>query len=103
MNCKQIEALQKLHGYSEMQEMINSGDAWKMEGSVGREASALLGSGACMLPKVHKYDAYGNRVPSRDDLKPGTKGTFKNSQRFWTDVENGKIELYVDSFEDMES
>ena len=90
---KTITALQKKHGFDKMQESINSGMAWKMEGSVGREAMALLDSGACMLPKEFKMDYYGNRVPSRDVLKPGTKGTFKNSQTFWQGVLDGSIEI----------
>ena len=83
MNYKTIESLQKAYGFSEIQGHINSGMAWKLEGSVGREAMALLESGACMLPKVQRIDYYGTRVPIRDDLKAGTKGTFKNSQNFW--------------------
>ena len=76
-----------------MQDMINTGQVWKMEGSMGREAMALLESGACMLPKEFKTDYYGNKVPSRDVLKAGTKGTFLNSQNFWQGVLDGKIEI----------
>jgi hypothetical protein len=93
MNYQRIKTLQKDYGYDELQEMINSGDAWKMEGSYGRAASEALSSGACMLPKEFKNDYYGNRVPSRDVLKPGTKGTYQNSKRFWEQVYNGFIEL----------
>ena len=100
MNFKRIESLQKAYGFSDMQELINSGTAWKLEGSVGREAMSLLDSGACMLPKSAKIDYYGNRVPSRDDLKKGTKGTFTNSQNFWKGVEDGDIE--IDEFEECE-
>lgn len=71
-------------GYSEMQSLINSGTAWKMEGSVGREAMRLLESGACMLPKMVYRDAYDNRVPSRDELRKGTLGTYQNSVKFYT-------------------
>lgn len=76
-----------------MQDMINTGQVWKMEGSMGREAMALLESGACMLPKEFKTDYYGNKVPSRDVLKAGTKGTFLNSQNFWQGVLDGTIEI----------
>jgi hypothetical protein len=71
-----------------------------MEGSYGREASALLESGACMLPTTSKVDAYGFIVPSRYDLKAGTKGTYLNSKNFWTSVENGKTE--IDEFAEIE-
>jgi len=71
-----------------------------MEGSVGRNAMALLESGACMLPKETKVDYYGSRVPSRDDLKKGTKGTYANSVSFWEGVESGRIE--IDEFAEAE-
>ena len=87
MNYQQIIKLQKTYGYDIEQDKINSGLCWKMEGSVGRNAMRLLESGACMLPKYANLGYYGNRVPSRDDLQAGTKGTFKNSQRFWLGVE----------------
>ncbi|MHA2270107.1 MAG: hypothetical protein ACXAB8_20140 [Promethearchaeota archaeon] len=101
MNYQTIKRLQKDYGFAEMQEMINTGQAWKMEGSVGREAMALLESGACMLPKEFKVDYYGNNIPSRDVLKEGTKGTYKNSKRFWEGVESGMIDLFEDEYEEM--
>jgi hypothetical protein len=93
MNYNKILALQKEYGFTEMQDNINTGMAWKLEGSVGREASRLLDSGACMLPKEPKRDYYGNIVPSRDMLKKGTKGTYQNSAIFWQGVLDGKIEI----------
>ena len=87
MNYQRITKLQKDFGYDNMQASINNGQCWKFEGSVGRSAMRLLESGCCMLPKEAKFDYYGNRVPSRYDLKAGTKGTFKNSQNFWMTVE----------------
>ena len=100
MNFKKITALQKQYGFAEMQEKINTGMAWKLEGSVGREAMSLLDSGACMLPKEFKVDAYGNRVPSRDVVKDGSKGSYKNSVTFWQGVLDGKIE--IDEFAEMD-
>lgn len=97
MNVNKIKSLQKAYGFTAMQNMIDSGTAWTLEGSVGREAMALLESGACMLPKVIRIDYYGNRVPSRDVLKPGTKGTFKNAQEFWRKVEEGTIVIDDDA------
>lgn len=100
LTFKQIIALQKTYGFTDMQNKINSGMAWNLEGSVGREAMRLLESGACMLPKVSRIDYYGNTLPPRDVLKPGTKGTFKNSQTFWQMVEDGKI--VIDEFAEVE-
>ena len=93
MNYQRIKTLQEDYGYNTMQEMINSGRAWVMEGSYGRSAMRCLESGACMLPKKDHYDYYGNPVPSRDRLKKGTKGTFQNCARFWEAVEEGSIYL----------
>jgi hypothetical protein len=93
MNFNSIKKLQEIYGFKEMQDMINSGQAWKMEGSYGREAMRLLEIGACMLPKADRYDFYGNLVPSRDKLKAGTKGTYQNSKEFWTNVESGYIDI----------
>lgn len=83
MKYQQIRKLQKEHGLSELQSMIDSGAAWLMEGSIGREASRMLDAGACMLPKVPHRDYYGNMIPARVMLKPGTKGTFQNSVNYW--------------------
>ena len=91
MNHNRIKELQNQYGYSDMQEMINSGTAWRMEGSIGREAMSLLECGACMLPKEMHKDYYGNTIPSREMLKEGTKGTFSNSEKFWQGVEEGSI------------
>ena len=88
MNIKTIYKLQREYGLAEMQKMINTGLAWKMEGSVGRYAMELLRSGACMLPKESVVDYYGNKVPSRDEVVSGTLGSFENSVNFWSDDEN---------------
>jgi hypothetical protein len=85
MNIKKIAKAQKEMGVNELQEWINSGIAWKMEGSVGRAAMAALESGECMLPKQANFDYYGNRIPSRDELKKGSKGTYQNAVKFWSE------------------
>lgn len=93
MNLERITELQKENGLEDIQEKINSGLVWKLEGSYGRTAMSLLESGACLLPTESHNDYYGNRVPSRDDLQDGTKGTLQNSINFWEKVEEGEIEL----------
>lgn len=84
MNYQQIKAHQKEQGYDQMQFLINNGMAWQMEGHIGREAMELLRCGACMLPKKAHRDYYGNRIPSRDELKSGTLGTYENSVNYYT-------------------
>lgn len=57
------------------QAAINSGLAWKLQGSYGREAMAMIEAGLCMLGETGHRDAYGNYVPSKHEVKPGTKGS----------------------------
>jgi hypothetical protein len=83
MTIKEITKLQKDHEYLGLQEMINTGIAWKLEGSIGREAMAALESGACYLPTKTYKDYYGNVIPDRNLLEEGSKGTLLNSKRFW--------------------
>ena len=57
------------------QDAINSGMAWMLQGSYGRQAMALIEAGKCMLGEVGRRDYWGNYVPSRSEVKPGTKGS----------------------------
>ena len=59
------------------QALVNSGDAWKLEGHVGRTAMRLIEAGKIMLGKVAKKDYWGNVVPGRDEVEPGTKGSYQ--------------------------
>ena len=63
-----------------LQELIDSGMAWKMEGAVGREAMASIESGDCVLGEVGHRDYWGNYVPSRTEVQPGTKGSLEYQQ-----------------------
>lgn len=57
------------------QDLIDSGQAWQLEGHVGRTAMSLIESGHCMLGEVGHRDYWGNYVPSRTEVKAGTKGS----------------------------
>lgn len=59
-----------------MQESINAGVAWKFQGSVGRAMMEAIEAGYCLLGRNPAADYYGNRIPSRDEVKAGTKGSF---------------------------
>jgi hypothetical protein len=63
-----------IRGY---QSLINSGTAWRLEGSVGREAMSLIDSGICALGTEGFTDYYGNRIPSRHEVLAGTKGSVQ--------------------------
>ncbi len=78
MKAEDIKKLEEkiLSGpYKDAQEKVNSGMAWKLEGSVGRNCMAAIKAGAIMLGDAPRYDAYGNRVPSRHEVEAGTKGS----------------------------
>lgn len=62
------------------QKAIDSGLAWRLQGSYGREAMSLIESGDCILGEVGHRDYYGNYVPSRFEVKPGTKGSIEYQQ-----------------------
>jgi len=100
LTLEQIIELQKQYGADQIQDMINSGQCWHMEGSTGRLASDCLEWGICMLPEERKRDAYGTTVPSRNDLKPDSKGTFGNCLAFWTKVNDGDFET-IDALQSM--
>lgn len=57
------------------QDLINTGTAWRLEGSVGRMAMDLIEEGRCMLGEESHRDFYGNYVPSRHEVVAGTKGS----------------------------
>jgi hypothetical protein len=64
-----------------MQRMINDGSAWRLQGSYGREAMSLIESGDCILGKTGHHGYYGNYVPSRFEVKSGTKGSIAYARR----------------------
>jgi L-amino acid N-acyltransferase YncA len=63
------------------QHLVDTGDAWRLEGSVGRTAMDLIEAGAIVLGEVGHRDFYGNYVPSRHEVEPGTKGSVEYAQR----------------------
>lgn len=92
LTFRQIAKLQKAYNVDGIQAMINDGSCWKLEGSTGRLAMLCLENGVCMLPLESRRDFYGSRVPSRNELKKGTKGTFQNSVTFWNRVMDGDFD-----------
>ena len=61
--------------YETMQRAINEGSAWRFQGSYGRSMMAAIEAGRCMLGPNACDDAYGNSIPSRYEVQPGTKGS----------------------------
>jgi len=76
-----------------MQKMISSGQAWTMQGSYGRSAMQYLEAGMCMLGKEGHNDYYGNYVPSRTEVKAGTKGSEALCKKNYPDLYKKYIKL----------
>ncbi len=78
MDKNKIKQLEKriLSGpFKQAQELVNSGRAWILEGSVGRSCMEAINSGAVLLGEEGHRDYWGNYVPSRHEVKAGTKGS----------------------------
>jgi hypothetical protein len=86
MKFYKLKQLQYGYGYDKLQDYIDTGMAWKMEGAIGRAAMDALKSGACMLPTSSRKNYYGTTVPSRYQVKAGTTGSYKNSVRFYSNL-----------------
>ena len=86
MKFYKLKQLQYGYGYDKLQDYIDTGMAWKMEGAIGRAAMDALRSGACMLSTSSRKNYYGTTVPSRYQVKPGTTGSYKNSVRFYSNL-----------------
>lgn len=63
--------------YMTTQELIDSGQAWLLEGHIGRQCMAAIENGDAVLgPESHR-DFWGNRIPSRNEVHPGTLGSIE--------------------------
>ena len=60
--------------YLAIQRAINSG-AWRLQGSFGRVMMDAIESGRCLLGAKGARDYWGNYIPSREQVKEGTKGS----------------------------
>jgi hypothetical protein len=61
--------------YQAIQKAINGG-AWALQGSYGRTMMEAINGGYCMLGHNEARDYWGNRIPGRDQVQAGTKGSF---------------------------
>ena len=72
------------------QALVDTGAAWRLEGFVGRQCMAAIEAGAIVLGPTGHRDFWGNYVPSRHEVKPGTKGSvlFHHNAVHSTDYRN---------------
>ena len=94
MTIERIREMQASAGLDEFQRLIETGDVWQMEGLLGRQAMTHLKTGACFLPNRQTKDHYGNPIPSRDEVLPGTAGSLSLSMDFW---DNYPSDLWEDA------
>ena len=59
-----------------LQAMIDAG-SWSLEGKMGRAMMAAIEDGRCMLGLNGAYDYWGNYIPSRTEVQPGTMGSVE--------------------------
>jgi hypothetical protein len=62
--------------YASIQRAINSG-MWALQGSYGRTMMDAINSGHCLLGLKDARDYWGNHIPSRLQVKDGTKGSWE--------------------------
>ena len=58
-----------------LQEMIDAG-CWSLHGSMGRAMMAAIEDGRCILGPNGARDYWGNYIPSRFEVEPGTMGSI---------------------------
>jgi len=69
------EDVDELEYFTAVQRAINSGLAWRFQGSYGRTMMEALKAGYCMLGRHAAQDYYGNYIPNRSEIKAGTFGS----------------------------
>lgn len=74
-NIETEEDIDDVEYYQSIQRAINAG-AWSFQGSYGRAMMDAINAGRCLLGTKSARDYYGNTIPSRSDVKAGTKGSF---------------------------
>lgn len=83
MNYEDVMMIEGADGYDDpdpmelaaaLQRQVNAGQ-WSLQGIHGREMMRMIEAGQCMLGRSAAYDYYQNRIPSRDEVQAGTKGS----------------------------
>jgi hypothetical protein len=74
-NIETEEDISDVEYYQSIQRAINSG-MWALQGSYGRVMMEAISYGYCVLGKESATDYWGNKIPSRDEVKAGSKGSY---------------------------
>ena len=73
-NIETEEDVSDVEYYQSIQRAINA-KSWAFQGSYGRAMMDAIKSGYCMLGTEATKDYYGNRIPSRYEVKAGSQGS----------------------------
>jgi hypothetical protein len=68
-----------------LQHLIDNGEGWASEGTIGRAIVEALDDGTCVLGPVAHRDYHGRVVPARGDVAPGAKGSLEYANRLRTE------------------
>lgn len=79
-----------------LQHAINEG-CWGMQGSYGRSMMGALEAGYCILGTTGKHDYYGSYIPSRTEVKRGTKGSIGYARKMQPDFWAGRKTKWADT------
>jgi hypothetical protein len=74
INVIEGEAESELDYCLSLQRAINGG-MWSLQGSYGRAMMEAIEAGQCMLGQRSAVDYWRHRIPSRTEVKKGTKGS----------------------------
>tara|TARA_R110002050_G_scaffold150400_7_gene277130 strand:- start:2889 stop:3206 length:318 start_codon:yes stop_codon:yes gene_type:complete len=85
MNESKIRLLQKQYGFKLYQDLIDSGEAWKIGGEITKDCKNAINSGACFLAYKSYHLNIFNSIPSRYQVKRGSKGSVEASKKYWSD------------------
>ena len=81
-----------------LQDAINGRAAWDMEGSYGRAMMQALEDGYCVLGVKDYHRAYGlGHIPSRTQVKKGTKGSIEYARHAQPDFWSGRPTDWADA------
>jgi hypothetical protein len=72
---------------AQLQEWVDSGLAWHLEGAVGRAASDALAAGALVLGPNPRRDYWGSGIPAYDQVtdEVGAIGSVANAEAYEED------------------
>ena len=88
MNESKIRRLQKQYGLKVYQDLIDSGEEWKIGGETTKMCQKLIRDGACFLAYSSYQPNIFISIPSRYQVSRGAVGSIERSKKYWSDEWN---------------